>query len=69
MNNIETIIKSRVTKLIKDKSLAYIEQIIKEIINIAQIDIIINQIVNPEYEINVSQIDEMIMMQHVLQQQ
>jgi TPP-dependent indolepyruvate ferredoxin oxidoreductase alpha subunit len=67
MDNVETIIKRQATILIKDESQTYIEQIIKEIINIVKIDIIINQIVNPEYEINISQINEMIILQHELQ--
>jgi TPP-dependent indolepyruvate ferredoxin oxidoreductase alpha subunit len=67
MDNVETIIKRQATILIKDELQTYIEQIIKEIINIVKIDIIINQIVNPEYEINISQINEMIILQHELQ--
>ena len=67
-DNIKTIIKRQVTMLIKDKSLVYIKQIIKEVYFIVNMDIIINQIINPEYEIDISQIDELIIMQHTLQQ-
>ena len=68
LENIETIIKRQAIKLIKDESIIYIEQIIKEILSIVKMDIIINRIINPEYEIDISQIDELIIMQYTLQQ-
>ena len=68
LEDIETIIKRQAIKLIKDESIIYIEQIIKEILSIVKMDIIINRIINPEYEIDISQIDELITMQYTLQQ-
>lgn len=68
LEDIETIIKRQAIKLIKDESIIYIEQIIKEILSIVKMDIVINRIINPEYEIDISQIDELITMQYILQQ-